>query len=104
MADARLERDAQSGEYWLVGELSFQTVPALVEQGARLLAETSELRINLGRVSRSDSAGVALLTEWVRLARQRGRRIHLIGLPEQMRAIVRVCGLEHVLPFETGVS
>jgi len=100
---ARLEPDAQGG-FRLQGELSFDTVPALLEQSARLFAGVSELRISLDGVNRSDSAGVALLTEWVRLARRRGQSVRLLALPKQMRDIVRVCGLESVLPFESAAN
>ncbi|MBK8161838.1 MAG: STAS domain-containing protein [Gammaproteobacteria bacterium] len=81
------------------GELSFATVPALLERGAALLAAGGgRIRLDLGGVTRADSAGLALLVEWLRLARSRRASLEIMNMPEQLRAIARVCGLDGILP------
>lgn len=82
------------------GELSFATVPALLEQGAALLAGRGDrIRLDLGGVTRADSAGLALLIEWLRLARRRRAEVEFSNIPPQMLAIARVSGIEDVLPL-----
>jgi phospholipid transport system transporter-binding protein len=82
------------------GELSFATVPALLEQGSVLLAGCGErIRLDLGGVTRADSAGLALLIEWLRIARRRRAVIEFRNIPPQMLAIARVSGLDSVLPL-----
>lgn len=96
---ARLEKGKLEGQFRVVGELSFETVPALAAQSAQLFRGCPLLQIDLGGVGRSDSAGLALLIEWVRQARALEQDIVLLEMPEQMRDIVRVSGLDNVLPF-----
>ena len=53
-----------------------------------------ELVIDLSGVEHSDSAGVALLVDWLRQTRTQQRVMQLCEIPEQMRAIIRVADLE----------
>ena len=99
MAAAQLQKGELEGRFRLVGELSFDTVPQLIEQAAAVFPDCPELEVDLGGVRRSDSAGLALLIEWVRQARAVDQTIRLVNMPEQMRDIVRVSGLDNVLPF-----
>jgi phospholipid transport system transporter-binding protein len=93
---------ARSGAYLVDGELSFATVPDLLERGRAVFAGGSSgpLELNLGGVTRVDSAGLALLIEWLKVARRARRSIVYVNVPEQMMAMARVSGLEGVLPLE----
>jgi len=83
------------------GELSFATVPAIVAQGAKMVAQCSRrVVIDLGGVERADSAGLALLVEWMRVARGRRKSIVFREIPEQMLALARVSELDRILPLE----
>jgi len=83
------------------GELSYATVPDLLEQGAALLAgRSARVRLDLGGVTRADSAGLALLVEWLRAARGRRADIVFRNVPPQMLAIARVSGLDGILPMD----
>jgi phospholipid transport system transporter-binding protein len=44
-------------------------------------------------VSRADSAGLALLVEWQRLARRAGRELRFTDIPEQVQSLIHVSGL-----------
>jgi phospholipid transport system transporter-binding protein len=50
-------------------------------------------------VTRSESAGVALLLEWLRAARQRGREIEFLSPSPQLQSLLKFFGLEGVLPI-----
>lgn len=104
MSGARLEKGALEGQFRAVGELSFETVPALLQQSQPLFASCPQLQIDLSGVSRADSAGLALLIEWVRRARALDQEVSLLNMPEQMRDIVRVSGLDNVLPFGSSAA
>lgn len=81
------------------GELNFSTVPALLERGSALLAgRAGAIRLDLGGVTRADSAGLALLIEWLRVARRNHASIEIRNMPAQLRAIARVSGLDAILP------
>lgn len=95
-AQARYE--AAGEDAWrLAGPLVFETVPALFAGLTPSLAGTAEARIDLSGVTRADTAGLALLLEWLRLARARGGRVRYTAWPEQVRALVRVNDLAAAL-------
>lgn len=97
MGVATTERD---GDILRVrGELDFASVAELWEATAALFAAEPILRVDLGGIQRADSAGVALLVEWLRQARQRRRDLAFINVPAQMRTIIQVADLETVLPL-----
>ena len=96
---ARLERRG-GGEFAVQGELDFDTVAALWRESEKLFREELPQCIDLAGVSRSNSAGVALLVEWLRQARRRDRRLHFVNIPPQMISIIEVADLDDVLPVD----
>lgn len=98
MSQVKLVR-GEGGRCELQGELSFATVPGLLAQHDDLFAEQPSVTIDLHNVERSDSAGVALLVEWMNQAWQQQRELRFLNIPEQMLSIARVSGLDHILPF-----
>ena len=95
-ADIRLD-----GERLQVsGELTFATVTELLGKSRRLFAEAGKhIEVELGAVERADSAGLALLIEWMRIASSHGAGITFCHLPEQMRAIAVASDLDSLLPM-----
>lgn len=87
------------GEFELSGDLSFQTVPALSGRIHQLLANKSHLVVKLTGVQRSDSAGVALLVDWLRQAQQHDVTLQFTDMPAQMHSIAAVSGLDEILPL-----
>ncbi len=86
--------------YLIAGELNMQTVPELLQEVEKVLSRTQgEVCFDLQGVDRSDSAGLALLVEWMQYARQRERHMIFKNLPQQMHDIARVSGLEELLPL-----
>lgn len=81
------------------GVLSFESVPALSEQAEALFDGQSRVEIDLNDVQRSDSAGVALLVEWMGQAQRRAVEIRYLNVPAQMLAIARVSSLDQILPL-----
>jgi phospholipid transport system transporter-binding protein len=96
MTEPRLE-DAGDGNWKLAGDLVFGNVSDLLKEvGSRFSADTA-IRVDLSGVSRADSAGLALLVEWLRESERRDKSISFLNMPEQMRSIARVCGLDRIL-------
>lgn len=98
MATATVERDGTTLR--IVGELDFDSVADLWATTGSLfeIAVEPVVQIDLSGVQRSNSAGVALLVEWLRQAQSRQSKLVFSNMPAQMRAIVRVVDLETVLP------
>lgn len=77
------------------------TVSALLRETEALFAEVGgEVVVDLGSVTRADSAGLALLIEWLRLARRQNLTITYRNLPAQLLQIAHVSELQDVLPIQ----
>lgn len=83
----------------LHGQLSFANVPVLLRDLKKALPQSGVVRIDLSAVTRSDSAGLALLVDCLREARKRDLVLQYVQMPEQMLAMARVTGLDAVLPL-----
>jgi len=82
----------------LVGELSFDTAPDLLDSQRDLFNQRDQLIIDCQQVSRSDSAGLALLIEWLRQARRYHCELTFRNLPRQLLDIAHASGVENLLP------
>lgn len=90
-----------NGHYAVSGELGFKTVSHLLEQSLDTLFDDApaQLDMDLASVTRVDSAGLALLLQWMRLARQHDTSILFHNLPPQLLAIARTGELDTLLPL-----
>lgn len=91
-----LERDGDGG-LRASGELTFETAAEALSVGERLLASGDDARIDLSGIREGDSAGLAVLVEWLAGKLARGGSLTYAGMPAQMRSIARICGLEEML-------
>lgn len=98
MSETRLEA-GEGGRFQVSGELVFATVPELLAQGRVLFDSDAGIELDFHRVTRADSAGLALLIEWTRIAHHRHRNIVFRNVPEQLLSIARVSGVDAILPF-----
>ena len=92
----------ESGIYAIDGELNMQTVPTVSKLLPELISqvEGESLTFDLAAVSRSDSAGVALMVEIMQLTKSANLSLHLSNLPQQMQDIAGVSGLLDILPIK----
>lgn len=87
------------GRFALRGDLSFATVNKALKASSSAF-NSSPIEIDLGGVERADSAGLALLIEWLARARRQGIELRFLNIPEQILAMARASGLENVLPWQ----
>ena len=85
------------GSWLLSGELNFDTVPSLLARPAVALKAGSDVRVDLSAVTRVDSAGLALMIEWLRVSERVGIAITFENVPEQLRSIAQICDLDKIL-------
>jgi len=100
MSSFSLTVDANNNLIQLGGELSFSTVSQILEQSEKSFEPINALDIDLAQVSRSDSAGLALLVHWIRQANSSNKKIVFHNIPKQMLAIADVSGLNELLPIQ----
>ncbi|NJD07706.1 MAG: STAS domain-containing protein [Methylococcaceae bacterium] len=90
-------RGSEPGRYLLAGELCFASAEKAFRRVLGIIGGSGETTLDLGGVVRADSAGLALLLEWQRQAELRGSVLHYVNLPQQLRAIAHVAGVEDIL-------
>ncbi len=86
------------GEIAVYGDLNFASVPAALEKSLRLFTKDCATTIDLGGVERADSAGLALLLEWMRVTGRQNIKLRYRNLPSQIVTLARVSGLDNQLP------
>jgi phospholipid transport system transporter-binding protein len=102
MAEQPIERaglQVHGDTLTLSGEISFATVNPLVAKGREAIGALSldNAVLDLSAVSKTDSAGLALVVDWVRSARHRRVDLRIVGVSAQLADIARVSGLEDFL-------
>ena len=86
------------------GALTFGSVPALAAAPVPWLRRGEQTSVDLAGVTRIDSAGLALLLDWLAAASDGGGGLRLHGAPEQMLAIARASGLATLFESEDDPS
>ena len=79
------------------GAVTLANAAALLEEGRRHIAEGVQT-IDLGEVNEMDSALLAMLLAWLRDARSRSRTLSFVNLPESLRTIAQLYGVDRLLP------
>jgi len=73
---------------------------ALLEEGRRHIAEGVQT-VDLAEVNEMDSALLAVLLAWLRDARSRDKKLSFVNLPESLRTIAQLYGVDRLLPTTT---
>jgi len=79
------------------GELNFETIVALWKQSLPLLARYPRIDIDLSKVTASNSAGLALLLEWLKYGKRQNKVVTFSEMPAQLRSIASVAGVDLML-------
>jgi len=88
---------ASEGEVKIEGKLDLTTVATLKKQTSGLFNGVSEIQFDLSAVSQSNSAALALLLEWLKMAQQHQVSLSFRNFPEHLRELARVYGIEQDL-------
>ena len=82
------------------GDLDFESVGPLLAKGEALMPRDGQLQIDLSGVKSANSAGLALLLEWLDLARARGVSLRYLDMPESLTRIAAFSNLGTLLPTD----
>ena len=84
----------------LEGNLSYETIPAVLAETAQFAARADlpqTIRIDFAGVTGVDSAAVALLLEWRRMALARQKVLLFENLPANLLALARLYGVAELI-------
>ena len=89
------------GQYEVRGQLTFTTVPQFFTHTTAMFASgDGPVTVDLAGVTLADSAGIALLVEWQQQARAANRALQFANIPEQVRKVVHVSGLQQAFNID----
>jgi len=81
----------------VVGVMHFTTVTALLHAGAAAIDAGRAAVIDLSGVNDSDSSGLALLIEWLSIAKAGRRGLRYENIPTQLQQLARLSDAEELL-------
>nr|VFK46486.1 MAG: ABC-type transporter Mla maintaining outer membrane lipid asymmetry, MlaB component, contains STAS domain [Candidatus Kentron sp. TC]VFK48950.1 MAG: ABC-type transporter Mla maintaining outer membrane lipid asymmetry, MlaB component, contains STAS domain [Candidatus Kentron sp. TC]VFK60674.1 MAG: ABC-type transporter Mla maintaining outer membrane lipid asymmetry, MlaB component, contains STAS domain [Candidatus Kentron sp. TC] len=90
-------RATGKGKISLSGELTFISVPGLLRKGKNLFPDTDKITLDLGEVVHSDSAGLALMVEWLRQSKIQNKTLEFQNIPKQMLSLAKTAGIGFLL-------
>ena len=96
MSEYQLQ-DLGGGRFTLSGRMAFDTAGQILRDSEAPFAEHTRIEVDLASVEETDSAGLALLLEWITWANHTVREIRFIQMPEKIQAIARTTEVEHLL-------
>lgn len=88
------------GRFRVAGVLDASTVTDLLKQTPARFNGLPSIEMDLADVAESDSSGLALLIEWLRMARRDGQRIVFVNVPAQIGALARISEVDELLNGE----
>jgi phospholipid transport system transporter-binding protein len=81
------------------GPVTLANAARVLEEGRQHLAEGART-VDFGEVTEMDSALLALALAWLREARAAKRELAFANLPESLRTISRLYGVDTLLPVK----
>ena len=91
----------EAGVLSVKGPMTIETVASLKSEAANLLGRDLA-HIELSEVSEGDSAGLALLIDWLRASREVSRDVSVSELPLAMASLAALYGLSELFPARSG--
>jgi phospholipid transport system transporter-binding protein len=85
------------GRFRVSGVLDATTAGDLLQQGTERFANQNRIEIDFAGVTDSDSAGLALLIEWMRIVKVAKGEIHFVNAPGQVSALARISEVDDLL-------
>ncbi len=90
-------QDQGDGRFALTGDMSFETAESILRASEGPFEHHTRIEVDLSAVGKADSAGLALLLEWITWANHTVREIHFVGMPDRILAIAKTTEVDHLL-------
>ena len=93
----------QNNSLVITGELNFATAVSLWNASQPLIKSHSDLHFDFSKVTTSNSAGLAVILEWIKYARRANKTIHFSHIPAQLHSIIAVADIENLISDRSSV-
>lgn len=91
-----------SGHFIVDGDLTFSAIDKKTVSSFAFLTATKQTTIDLGGVGNADSAGLALMIEWIKVTRSKRVQLRFRNIPEQLLNLAKLSGLDKTSYFISG--
>ncbi|MCK5923213.1 MAG: STAS domain-containing protein [Methylococcales bacterium] len=95
MSDFQISRSGDTLS--IAGVLDFTTASEVLEAVTPAIRDTESLTVDLGGVSSSNSAALALMVEWLGLARRNQHSVRFQAVPDGIRQLAVVCQVDSLI-------
>ncbi len=98
--------DQGSGQLLVDSDLTFRSIDGRSVESFAFLKAGKDITMDLSRVANADSAGLALMIEWIKYTRNRRTSLHFKNVPEQLITLAKLSGFDKSSHFaiRTNVS
>lgn len=94
--------DQGGGVFLIDGDLTFASIDKKTVTSFDFLNTTKLATIDFSRVTCTDSAGLALMIEWIKYTRHHRIQLHFKNIPAQLRNLAKLSGFDASSYFTTA--
>lgn len=95
----------ESPDHYVVhGDLTFSAMDKKTLSSFAFLNARKQITLDLGMVDNADSAGLALLLEWIKQARSKRVQLRFMNIPGQLVNLAKLSGLDKKGYFASELS
>lgn len=88
-----------AGRFIVDGDLTFSTIDKKTVSSITFLTTNKQITLDLGGVGNTDSAGLALMLEWIKQSRNKRVQLRFRNIPEQLLNLAKLSGLNKMSYF-----
>lgn len=92
-----------TGHFIVDGDLTFSAMDKKTVSSFAFLTVAKQVTLDLGGVGNADSAGLALMLEWIKHARSKRVQLRFRNIPEQLLTLAKLSGLDKTGYFVSGI-
>jgi phospholipid transport system transporter-binding protein len=96
--------DKGAGHFLVDGDLTFATIDKRTIKSLNFLTAQKEITIDLAQVRNTDSAGLALMIEWIKYCRAKRTLLHFSNVPKQLLSLAILSGFDKDAHFGVQID
>jgi len=86
--------EREKGQFYIEGELSFLSLNKKLVNSFKFLNSASVVTIDMSQVKTADSAGLALMVEWLKDSQLYKTQLLFDNVPRQLQVLAKLSGLD----------
>ena len=88
----------QGDVFMVKGDIDFSNVMSLRQKSLAQFNHKPEIMFDLSQVTSSDSSGLALVIEWLKIGKKNNTTVHLQHITDDLMMIAKASGLNVLIP------